>query len=227
MKLPLSHIIFYLHALITVTLSGTVYADIYMYLDSNGNQHFSERKVNDDYNLLLRSNSNKAPPSFKNWKEKTYSEVQLPRHKTLQNKYHPLIVAAANKHKLEAEFLHAVITAESSYKRTAISSAGAKGLMQLMPATAERFGVDDPFDPKQSVFAGALYLKKLLKEFKSKDLALAAYNAGEGTVRRYNRQIPPYPETQKYVEKVMSFYRYYKENLDPYKTTTVISHPRN
>lgn len=202
-------------ALITIFLFSlaNVQADIYMYIDKNGDQHFAAHKVNKDYKLLLRSVSNKAPPTFKNWKEKSYSEVKLPKRKVLQRKYHPYIVAAAHKNQLEPEFLHAVITAESNYKHNAVSSAGAKGLMQLMPVTAKRFGVDDPFDPEQSIHAGAVYLKKLLKEFETKDLALAAYNAGEGTVRRYNRQIPPYPETQQYVVKVMKFYRHYKTNL--------------
>lgn len=194
-------------------LSSKAWADIYVYIDKKGNQHFAEHKVNSKYRLLLRSETNKAPATFKNWKEKSYTNIDVPRNKTLQNKYHALIVNAASKYQLEPEFLHAVITAESSYRRKAVSSAGAKGLMQLMPVTAKRFGVDDPFDPKQSIHAGALYLNKLLKEFKSKKLALAAYNAGEGTVRRYNRQIPPYPETQKYVEKVMGFYWYYKDNM--------------
>ncbi|WP_245597646.1 lytic transglycosylase domain-containing protein [Psychromonas aquimarina] len=188
-------------------------ADIYIYIDRSGNQHFSQRKVNDNYRLLLRSETNENPGSFKNWKEKSYSNIKIPNSKTLQNRYHDLIVQAAGKYNLEPEFIHAVITAESSYQRKAVSTAGAKGLMQLMPVTAKRFGVDDPFDPKQSIHAGALYLNKLLKEFKSKKLALAAYNAGEGTVRRYNRQIPPYPETQNYVAKVMRFYHYYKDNL--------------
>ena len=194
-------------------LSNKVWADIYIYIDKKGNQHFSERKVNSDYRLLLRSETNKAPATFKNWKEKSYTHAGVPRNKTLQKKYHPIVLKAANKYQLEPEFLHAVITAESSYRRKAVSSAGAKGLMQLMPATAKRFGVDDPFDPKQSINAGALYLNKLLKEFKTKELALAAYNSGEGTVRRYKRQIPPYPETQKYVKKVIDFYWYYKDNL--------------
>ncbi|PKF61730.1 lytic transglycosylase domain-containing protein [Psychromonas sp. psych-6C06] len=198
---------------LSIFFSQLVQADIYIYIDSNGNQHFSERKVNDKYRLLLRSETNKAPATFKNWKEKSYTNISVPRNKTLQNRYHPLIVNAAQKYQLEPEFLHAVITAESSYRRKAVSSAGAQGLMQLMPVTAERFGVDDPFDPKQSINAGALYLNKLLKEFKSKELALAAYNAGEGTVRRYNKQIPPYPETQQYVKKVIGFYWYYKDNL--------------
>ena len=200
-------------SLITSVFVSTASADIYMYTDKSGNKFFSERKENKNYKLLLRSDSNRAPPSFKNWKAKSYTNIAIPRNKTLQRKYHPIIVNAANKHQLEPAFLHAVITAESAYQRKAISSAGAQGLMQLMPETAKRFGVNDPFDPTQSIFAGALYLKTLLKEFRSKDLALAAYNAGEGAVRRYKRQIPPYPETQKYVSKVLTFYQYYKHNL--------------
>jgi soluble lytic murein transglycosylase-like protein len=127
--------------------------------------------------------------------------------------YHPLIVKAARKYQLEPAFIHAVIATESSYQRKAISSAGAQGLMQLMPQTATRFGVTDPFDPEQSIHAGTKYLHNLLKEFKSKKLALAAYNAGETAVRRYKNQIPPYPETQKYVSKVMNYYRQYKGYL--------------
>lgn len=196
-----------------LTHANKSWSDIYMYTDKNGNQHFSERRVNSEYKLLLRSETNKLPATFKNWKEKSYTNLYVPRNKTLQNKYHPLIVNAARRYHLDPEFLHAVITAESSYQRVAVSSAGAQGLMQLMPVTAERFGVDDPFNPEQSINAGARYLNILLKEFKTKELALAAYNAGEGTVRRYNRQIPPFPETQNYVEKVMEFYWYYKDNL--------------
>lgn len=199
--------------LLSILLMSNAWADIYIYIDKSGNQHFAERRVNKDYKLLLRSETNKAPATFKNWKEKSYINAGVPRNKALQNKYHPIIVTAAKKHHLEAEFLHAVITAESSYKRTAVSKAGAMGLMQLMPETAKRFGVNDPFNPKQSINAGALYLKKLLNEFESKELALAAYNAGEGTVRRYKHQIPPYPETQKYVEKVIDFYWYYLDTM--------------
>jgi len=200
-------------SLIISSLLYPVNADIYMYLDKSGNKFFSERQENKHYKLLLRSDTNKAPPSFKNWKAKSYTNIAVPRNKKLQRKYHSIIIDAAQVHQLDPAFLHAVITAESAYQRNAISSAGAQGLMQLMPETAKRFGVDDPFDPRQSIFAGALYLKMLLKEFRSNDLALAAYNAGEGTVRRYKRQIPPYPETQKYVSKVLTFYQYYKQNL--------------
>lgn len=199
--------------LLSLLLSQQVLADIYVYIDNNGNQHFAQRKVNNDYKLLLRSDTNTSQGSFKNWKEKSYSNINLPSNTILQKKYHALIVEAAHKFQLEPAFIHAVITAESNYQRNAVSRAGAKGLMQLMPITAERFGVDDPFDPKQSIHAGTEYLAKLLREFKNKKLALAAYNAGEGTVRKYNKNIPPYPETQQYVRKVMDFYRHYKRNL--------------
>jgi len=200
-------------ALVILFLLPQAQADIYIYIDDSGNQHFSERRVNSKYKLLLRSETNKAPTTFKNWKEKSYTNIKKGGNKALRKKYHPIIVKAADKYQLEPEFLHAVITAESSYRHEAVSSAGAKGLMQLMPVTVERFGVDDPFDPKQSINAGALYLKKLLKEFKTKRIALAAYNSGEGTVRRYNSEIPPYPETENYVKKVMELYWYYKDNL--------------
>mgnify|MGYP001482884530 FL=1 len=199
--------------LLALMLSNKVPADIYVYIDKEGNQHFSQKKENKNYKPLLSSKHYTFPETFKSWKEKNYSYSKIPSNKKLQQRYHPLIVQAARKYQLEPAFIHAVITAESSYQRNAVSSAGAKGLMQLMPVTAKRFGINDPFDAKQSIHAGTKYLYNLLKEFKTKKLALAAYNAGEGTVRRYNKQIPPYPETQRYVSKVMSFYRYYKEHL--------------
>jgi len=199
--------------LVSLLLTNYVCADIYRLVDKKGNQHFAERQVTPSYRLILKSDSNTTSNSFNTQKRKNVSVVHVPRNKTLQKKYHPIIVQAANEYHLESSFIHAVITAESSYQYNAVSSAGAQGLMQLMPETALRFGVNDPFDPKQSIHAGTEYLYKLLQEFKSKELALAAYNAGEGTVRRYNKQIPPYPETEKYVDKVMGFYWYYRNNL--------------
>ncbi|HIP76013.1 MAG TPA: lytic transglycosylase domain-containing protein [Psychromonas hadalis] len=202
-------VLFALCAFIRVSIR----ADIYLYIDKMGDQHFSEHQENTKYKLLLRSESNHVTGSFKNWKEKSYRYVSIPQKHHLQNKYHPLIMIAAQNHQLEPAFIHAVITAESAYNHKAVSSAGAQGLMQLMPMTAKRFGVRDSFDPHQNINAGSLYLKKLLAEFQSKEFALAAYNAGEGTVRKYNNQIPPYPETQRYVKKVMKFYAHYKINM--------------
>ena len=109
-------------------------------------------------------------------------------------------IAAQNQ--LSPRLIHSVIQAESNYDPYAVSPKGAQGLMQLIPSTARRFGVSDVFDPVDNIQGGARYLKYLLELYKGDDaLALAAYNAGEGAVARYGG-IPPFPETQNYVNKV-------------------------
>ncbi len=114
-----------------------------------------------------------------------------------------IIKKASKKFGVDEQVIAAVINQESSFDRTAVSSAGAQGLMQLMPATAESLGVDNPFDAEQNIMAGTKYLRQKLDEFGgSLPLALAAYNAGSGAVNKYGG-IPPYKETQNYVSKVM------------------------
>lgn len=127
-----------------------------------------------------------------------------------RKQYHEAIVRLARKHRLDPNLVHAVISAESAYNFRAVSPAGAMGLMQLMPATAERFGVSDPFDPEQNMNAGMRYLRWLMNRFKNVQLALAGYNAGEGAVEKYGRKIPPYQETQTYVKRVLQFYNHYR-----------------
>jgi soluble lytic murein transglycosylase-like protein len=118
-----------------------------------------------------------------------------------------LIDQVARETGLKPELLHAVIRAESAYNASAVSHAGAGGLMQLMPGTAERYGVRDRFDPPQNVRGGARYLRDLLQMFdRNLQLALAGYNAGENAVIQYDRTIPPYAETQQYVKRVMQYY---------------------
>lgn len=108
----------------------------------------------------------------------------------------------ARQNNLSPDLVHSVIQVESNYNPNAVSPKGAQGLMQLIPATARRFGVSDAFDPADNIQGGARYLKYLLKLYKGDEsLALAAYNAGEGAVSRYGG-VPPYPETQEYVAKV-------------------------
>lgn len=105
---------------------------------------------------------------------------------------------------MSPQLLHAVIEVESGYHSRAVSPKGAKGLMQLMPATALRFGVQDAFDPQQNIRGGALYLKWLLEYFRGDlRLALAAYNAGEAAVVKAGYRIPPIAETISYVPKVL------------------------
>lgn len=122
----------------------------------------------------------------------------------------PTIQQVASAYQLEPALLHAVISAESSYNPQAHSPKGARGLMQLMPATAKRFGVSNPYDPTENLHGGARYLRWLLDLFTDLPLALAAYNAGEGAVQRYGNTIPPYQETQTYVRRVLDFYRHYQ-----------------
>jgi hypothetical protein len=117
--------------------------------------------------------------------------------------YTDLFAAAAQKYGVPASLLSAVAKQESGYDPKAVSHAGAQGLMQLMPGTAQRLGVTDPFDPAQSVDGAARMLRDLTQRFGSTELALAAYNAGPGAVLKY-QGIPPYPETQRYVRNVLS-----------------------
>jgi len=122
-----------------------------------------------------------------------------------RGEYDPHIDAAAALYGVAPELVRAVMRAESEFDSRAVSSKGAQGLMQLMPATARRFGVTDPFDPRQNIFAGTQYLRLLLDLFDGDvALALAGYNAGENAVRRYNG-IPPYRETRGYVKKVQAY----------------------
>ncbi|MCM3872999.1 MAG: lytic transglycosylase domain-containing protein, partial [Pyrinomonadaceae bacterium] len=117
-----------------------------------------------------------------------------------------IIFRAGGRHGIDPRFIHAVIWQESKYQPTALSHAGAQGLMQLMPATARRFGCTDPHDVAANVEAGTKYLSWLLKRFNgSVTLALAGYNAGEGAVDKY-KGVPPYDETQNYVRKIVANY---------------------
>ena len=122
--------------------------------------------------------------------------------------YDQLIARAARRHGLPPALVKAVVKAESNFQPHALSDKGAQGLMQLMPATAEDLGVDDPFRPEQNVAGGTRYLREMYDRFGDWEHALAAYNAGPGAVDRYGG-IPPYAETQQYVERVLHYYRRY------------------
>jgi soluble lytic murein transglycosylase-like protein len=121
------------------------------------------------------------------------------------------ILAAARETKVDVALIRAVISVESGYNPSARSSAGAVGLMQLMPGTAKRYGVRNRLDPAQNIHGGARYLRDLQVLFDNNlQLVLAAYNAGEFAVMKYGRRIPPYRETAAYVPKVLSYYRKFR-----------------
>ena len=117
--------------------------------------------------------------------------------------YEPLIRQHARQQGLRPDLVRAVIQVESAFNPRAVSPKGAMGLMQLMPATARRFGVIDPFNPAENIRAGVSYLRQLLERYdQDEQLALAAYNAGPAAVDKYGSSIPPYKETQNYVRKI-------------------------
>ena len=173
-------------------------ADIYSFRDSNGVIHLTDRPPDGRYKLVMRSKNGRL--QFVNARP----SVDL-------GQYARAIRETAQRHALDRHLLDAIVRVESGYDPKAVSRAGAIGLMQLMPGTAERYGVDNPWDARANLDGGARYLRDLIDRFRSVPLALAAYNAGENAVERYGNQIPPYPETRQYVDKVLDAYR---ENRD-------------
>ena len=172
----------------------TVSADIYKYVAPGGEIFYTDEPTHSQFKLIIRS------------RPKNYSKAYK-RYKQNKKKYTSIIKVIAQKHNFDEHLIHAIIRAESAYDPLARSSAGAVGMMQLMPATAKRYGVTDRRDPTQNIDAGVRYMKDLLKMFNSNlKLAVAAYNAGENAVFKYKKTIPPYPETRKYVKRVLSFY---------------------
>ncbi len=132
----------------------------------------------------------------------------------------PLVYTLARQYDIDAQLVRAIITVESNFNAWAVSRAGAQGLMQLMPATAARYGVKEPFDPKANIEGGIRFLKDLWRRFRG-DVrrVLAAYNAGESAVKRYGG-IPPYPETQRYVARVLALYNAYGTSSQIYRYRT-------
>ena len=177
---------------------AAAHSRIYTYVDADGVKHFTDVPDNNRYRLLVLS------PKDVTQSGDSYSSSLLAR----ASRYDAIIETAALAAAVEPDLLRAVIVVESGFNSRALSKRGAVGLMQLMPATASRFGVSNPYDPKQNVRAGARYLKFLMDRFgQNIRLALAAYNAGEDAVDRNGGQIPPFTETMAYVPKVLKIYR--------------------
>ncbi len=169
-----------------------------MFIDSTGVVNFTNIPTSSDYKLYIREK-----PVRKKYHGKFHAEDRL--------KFDPLIKKASQKFGVDFSLLKAVIQVESDFNPLAVSSKGAKGLMQIMPQNFKKFYVSDPFNPSQNIMGGALHLKELMQHYNGKlSLALAAYDAGTSIVDRY-RAIPPFRETENYVKKVMKLYSIYKE----------------
>ncbi|RKZ40322.1 MAG: lytic transglycosylase [Gammaproteobacteria bacterium] len=174
---------------------------IYKYFDTKGVLHLTTQPPKKHHQLEYARSyliTSYQPPLVLNLHGK--------KHRKYKN-YQLLIEAAAKNARLSPALLHAVVQVESNYNPKAVSPKGAVGLMQLMPATAKRYGVTDRTDPIANLNGGARYLFDLLTLFNNDlSLALAAYNAGENAVKRYGNTIPPYKETKNYVKKVKKLY---------------------
>jgi soluble lytic murein transglycosylase-like protein len=132
----------------------------------------------------------------------------------------PLVYTLARQYDIDAQLVRAIITVESNFNAGAISRTGAQGLMQLMPATAARYGVGNPFEPKANIEGGIRFLKDLWRYFQGDvHQVLAAYNAGESAVKQYGG-IPPYPETRLYVARVLELYNTYSTSPRIYRYRT-------
>jgi soluble lytic murein transglycosylase-like protein len=182
-----------------------VCADIYVFRDARGVTHFSDRPLGPGYKIYHSSffggSGLRATRRFRG--------VESRSLKVRRQRYASLVDAAARRYDLDGHLLDAIITTESGYNPSAISNKGAQGLMQLMPGTAERYGVMDCWDPVDNVDGGARYLRDLLNMFDDDvRLAVAAYNAGENAVLSYGNAVPPYEETQRYVDRVLDRYRH-------------------
>ena len=202
-------------------------ADIYGYVDSSGTAHFAAEKLDERYKIFFRGGQSfdtaKGIGSpLLGGKVPHASQTLLalfeasPTYKTAKS----ALQTASTKHDIDYELLQALVATESGFNAQAVSPKGAVGLMQLMPATAQRYGVaadkrttieDKLFDPRVNIAAGSRYLRDLIAMFPGQiELALAAYNAGEGAVQRAGNKIPNYRETQNYVQTVLQLYAYLK-----------------
>ncbi len=173
-------------------------AKVYKYV-KNGVVHYTNRPSEQlSYEVVQKSQSLVSNRS------KTVTRTSFSQKLPYINIIHDV----ADTYQLSAELLKAIIKVESNYKHRAVSPKGAQGLMQLMPATAKRFGVSDVFDPEENITGGVKFLRYLFDEFgeNNLELVLAGYNAGEEAVRKYGNKIPPYTETRQYVKKIMSLY---------------------
>ena len=185
--------------------AGLANADIYRYVDGDGMVHFTNVPNDARFKLFIATSKELDPVTS------AFANRYRPYPSADRKKFHLHVVEAARAYQLDPALIHAVISAESGYNPLARSPKGATGLMQLMPATARRYGVDNPLDPKQNIYGGAAYLRDLLTLFGNDlKLAIAAYNAGEGAVMEYGHHIPPFRETTQYVPKVLSYYKKYK-----------------
>jgi soluble lytic murein transglycosylase-like protein len=213
-------------ALLALLGAGHARADVWGYVDADGKAHVATEKLDDRYQLFFRGRTNADAPAVPIASDgpddaltRTAIYRRVVNHPNVE-RFAPLIARYAKQNQLDGALVKAVVAAESAFEPQAVSAKGALGLMQVIPETAARYGVTEDrhrtiaqklFDPAINLQVGTRYLRDLLAMFAGDvPLALAAYNAGENTVLRYDRQVPPYPETQEYVRLVQQFQALYR-----------------
>ncbi len=198
-------------------VSSPCAADIWGYVDDKGVAHLSDHKVDERYFLFKKEAPRPKPEAFDYTPPVTLpTGVAMMVNPVLRAQFAPLIAWVAKEYNLDVSLLHAIITVESGYNAQAKSPAGAIGLMQLMPATAQQYGVRDIWDPLENLQGGARYLRFLQRLFPNNiDLVLAAYNAGEGAVQQAGMKIPNYAETRAYVPNVLFQYERHRSTISP------------
>ena len=209
-------------ALVAIASRASRADQVYRYVDERGVVHLSNVPADERYRtyrvgsaggsgrgilILARRDSGRAHiPGLSQRAAYALASPGLPGGSPTA--YDALIERAARRHGLPPALVKAVVKAESNFQPTAVSEKGARGLMQLMPDTADDLGVQDAFAPEENVLGGARYLREMYDRFGDWQNALAAYNAGPGAVDRFGG-VPPYAETQEYVERVLHYYRRY------------------
>ncbi len=216
--------------LVTIAMSFASHAacEVWGYIDENGRAHVATEKLDDRYQLFFKGSTAAQIEAARREKEARDADAALaesPIFRRVVNhpnlaRYAPLIVRYASEHQVDAALVKALIAVESGYEPTAVSPKGALGLMQVIPETAARYGLAGDarrtleqklVDPETNVRIGTRYLRDLLAMFGDDvALALAAYNAGEGAVQRYDNRVPPFAETQEYVRLVTGLYALWK-----------------
>lgn len=179
-------------------------ADIYKFVDENNVVHFTNMPNDSRYRLYKRTPPQRVAVPYGN---STLSADRMAALRMNRQRYTPMINTTAAQYQVDPALVHAVIMAESGYNPNAVSPKGATGLMQLMPGTAQRYGVHNSYDAAANIRGGTRYLRDLLDMFNHNiHLAVAAYNAGENAVITHGNQIPPYRETKNYVTRVIALY---------------------
>ncbi len=198
-------------------------ADIFQYTDENGVVHFSNVSVGNSkkYKKIKEPKTSRAATASYTAPAPRSEEQATSSNDTMRNLYSDIITSACDRHGVDPALVHAIVKVESDFNPLAVSRKGAMGLMQLMPQTAAELNVQNTFSPHENIDGGVKYLKYLIDRYEGNlTLALAAYNSGENAVKKWGT-VPPFPETQNYVQRILKLYNGTGCSITPHYTIYV------